>query len=102
MNKRMTMADMVKVSAWVAAKKYELLKHSQQELCRMVEAETGVKTHPVRMADFEKAVGVERHRGNVGGTRTDRAVVLARELIRVQKELGMSISLELFDIAERK
>lgn len=98
----MKLAEQIKVASWLSARKDTLLQHSQKDLCRMLEAETGIRTSPQRLGDFEKALGVQRHRGNMGGARTDRAVVLARELIRVQQELGMAISDELSDIAERK
>lgn len=101
-NTSMKLAEQIKVTSWLTARKDTLLQHSQKDLCRMLEADTGIKTHPQRLADFERALGVQRHRGNMGGKRTDRAVVLAQELLRVQQELGMTISEDLLDIAERK
>ena len=101
-NTNMKLAEQIKVTSWLTARKDTLLQHSQKDLCRMLEAETGVRTNPQRLAEFEKALGVQRHRGNMGGKRTDRAVVLAQELLKVQQELGMTISEDLLDIAERK
>ena len=52
----------------------------------------------------EEQVGLKRCRGNAkyANARKDRAVVIARELLAVIQNLGMTASTELLDIAKHK
>jgi len=99
---KMNMKQITTVMGWLMPRKEMLKQHTRKDLMRMIEAETGVHVNLTRLAEMEESVGVVRERGNMGGYRKDRAVVLALELIRVQEALGMEISDDLRDISERK
>lgn len=96
------MAQITAVLGWLTPRKDVLKNHTRKEVARIIESDLGIKVNLIRLAEMEEAVGVKRVRGNAGGYRKDRAVVLATELIRVQEALGMEISDDLRDISERK
>lgn len=99
---QLTYTDMIKVTGWIQAHKDSLLSMTRSEISRQISKDLGVQVSADRLRDFEDAAGIVRQRGNATGGRKDRTFIVACELVRLMKEVGMTPSPDLVDIANHK
>lgn len=99
---RLSIADQYRVMQWVDAHKSTATMRTLSQAGRAIKAELGIEVGNQSLSNIEKAVGIERTRGGTPCNRKDRSVVIAQELVRLMKQLGVVPSDDLKDISEYK
>jgi hypothetical protein len=99
---RMNLETTTRVLGWLLPRKDTLKQFTRRDVARMIQSDIGVRVSVDHLGTMEESLGITRARGNAGGGRKDRSVILAQELIRVQEALGMVIHDHVRDIADGK
>ena len=99
---RLNMAQTVTVGQWLTLHAEECTQATVPEIRKRLAADTGVSVVETALRSMLQACKIVPKRQKVSGELTDRTGVVARSVIEILQQLGMTVPDELRSVAMRR